>query len=97
MLCIAAMQSIAREFRTSSVAELLTIPSYAIRDGRSLQEFCSRASRQNSQAERRQPLSPWRRDGDSNPEGVAALPLFESGSLPFGHPSDKPMVWCAGV
>ncbi len=32
--------------------------------------------------------SPWRRDGDSNPEGVAALPLFESGSLPFGHPSN---------
>ena len=31
--------------------------------------------------------SAQRRDGDSNPEGVAALPLFESGSLPFGHPS----------
>jgi hypothetical protein len=56
--------------------------SYAIRDGRSLQE---------SQAEQRL-LSPWRRDGDSNPEGVAALPLFESGSLPFGHPSTSSMV-----
>ncbi len=32
-----------------------------------------------------QPL--WRRDGDSNPEALAGLPLFESGSLPFGHPS----------
>ena len=26
---------------------------------------------------------PWRRDGDSNPEALAGLPLFESGSLPI--------------
>ena len=28
-----------------------------------------------------------RRDGDSNPEALAGLPVFETGSLPFGHPS----------
>ncbi len=44
-------------------------------------------AQQNSRAVRQRPHSPWRRDGDSNPEGVSAVPLFESGSLPFGHPS----------
>ncbi len=72
----------------SSLRELLTTLAYVIRGDCSLQEFRSHPSQQNSPAEWCQPFRPWRRDGDSNPEGVAALPLFESGSLPFGHPSD---------
>lgn len=31
----------------------------------------------------------WRRGGDSNPESLAAVPVFETGSFPFGHPSKK--------
>ena len=33
----------------------------------------------------------WRRDGDSNPEALSGVPVFETGSLPFGHPSED--VW----
>ena len=34
-----------------------------------------------------------RRDGDSNPEALSGVPVFETGSLPFGHPSVTCHTW----
>ncbi len=54
-------------------------------------QFSVRTNRSNWQLTNRQPPF-WRRDGDSNPEGLSAVPVFETGSLPFGHPSAPSIV-----